>query len=153
MSKDRVASALALFATALWWGSLTALGAVFVPTLFAQMATPADAGRIAARLFQAQTWLSVGCGMAVFLWVRQRMNVTGAAGVQGVLMALSAGLLLALLQEFAIAPRIVARDNLALWHRVGTALFVLQWVCAGWLLWRLGGPARQGPATDQGTPA
>jgi hypothetical protein len=32
--------------------------------------------------------------------------------------------------ELAIAPRIVARENLALWHRLGTGLFVVQWICA-----------------------
>jgi hypothetical protein len=38
--------------------------------------------------------------------------------------------LLALLVELAVAPRIVARDNLALWHRVGSAMYFGQWVCA-----------------------
>ena len=40
------------------------------------------------------------------------------------------GVLLALMVELAIAPRIVARENLALWHRLGTGLFVVQWICA-----------------------
>jgi hypothetical protein len=35
-----------------------------------------------------------------------------------------------LLVEFAVAPHIVARDNLALWHRVGSAMYFAQWVCA-----------------------
>jgi hypothetical protein len=47
-----------------------------------------------------------------------------------------AGLLLALLAEFAVAPRIVARDNLRLWHSVGSAMYLLQWLCAGALLWK-----------------
>ena len=34
------------------------------------------------------------------------------------------------LVELAVVPRIVARDNLALWHRVGTAMYFGQWVCA-----------------------
>ena len=41
-----------------------------------------------------------------------------------------AGILLALLVELAVAPRIVARDNLALWHRVGSAMYFGQWICA-----------------------
>jgi len=40
------------------------------------------------------------------------------------------GVLLALLVEFAVAPRILARQNMALWHGVGTAMYLLQWVCA-----------------------
>ena len=40
-------------------------------------------------------------------------------------------MLLALLVEFAVAPRIVARENLALWHSVGSAMYLLQWLCAG----------------------
>jgi len=55
------------------------------------------------------------------------------------------GMLLALLSEFAVAPRIVARDNLRLWHSVGTVMFVLQWLCAGASLWLLT-PRRQAEA-------
>ena len=49
-------------------------------------------------------------------------------------------MLLALLLEFAVAPRIVARDNLRLWHGVGSAMYALQWLCAGLVLWRTGAP-------------
>jgi hypothetical protein len=52
------------------------------------------------------------------------------------------GLLLALLSEFAVAPRIVARENLRLWHSVGSAMYVLQWLCAGVTFWKLT-PSRQ----------
>jgi hypothetical protein len=40
------------------------------------------------------------------------------------------GVLLALLVELGVAPRIVAREDLALWHRIGTAMYGGQWVCA-----------------------
>ena len=40
------------------------------------------------------------------------------------------GLLLTLLLVLVAAPRIQARDNLALWHGVGTFLYVAQWLCA-----------------------
>ena len=39
----------------------------------------------------------------------------------GALAFVLAGMLLALLAEFAVAPRIVARENLKLWHGVGSA--------------------------------
>ena len=48
-----------------------------------------------------------------------------------------AGLLLDLLIEFAAAPRIRARDNLALWHGAGSAMFLGEWVCALATFWQL----------------
>jgi hypothetical protein len=47
-------------------------------------------------------------------------------------------LLLALLQQYAVAPRILARENLKLWHAVGSGMYLVQWVCVGVLLWRMG---------------
>jgi hypothetical protein len=56
---------------------------------------------------------------------------------RGALVFVVAGVLLALLAEFAVAPRILARDNLKLWHSVGSGMYVLQWVCAGAVLWKV----------------
>ena len=53
------------------------------------------------------------------------------------------GMLLALLLQFGVAPRIVARDNLALWHGVGTLMYAVQWLCAGAVLWRLASVPRE----------
>ena len=141
-------SRLALFAAALWWGSLTAVGFIVVPLLFAHLPTPAMAGNMAARLFTAQTWLSVGCGVAVLLVERGRMAAQArprsAAGASVTTLGfVFAGLLLALLIEFAVAPHIRARDNLRLWHGVGTGMHVLQWLCAAVVLWRCGTVARK----------
>jgi hypothetical protein len=51
------------------------------------------------------------------------------------------GLLLALLLELAVAPRIVAAraegQSLRLWHGLGSAMLVLQWLSAGAAFWRL----------------
>ncbi|MNV19200.1 hypothetical protein D3C71_1100540 [compost metagenome] len=46
------------------------------------------------------------------------------------------GMLLALLTQFGVAPRIVARQDLRLWHSVGTVMYVLQWCCALAVLWQ-----------------
>jgi hypothetical protein len=46
------------------------------------------------------------------------------------------GMLAALLQQFAVAPKIVARQDLAFWHGAGTALFAAQWLCALVVLWK-----------------
>jgi hypothetical protein len=55
----------------------------------------------------------------------------------GALAFVAAGMLLALLLEFAVAPRIVARQNLRLWHGLGSAMYLAQWVCALAVLWKL----------------
>ena len=58
---------LPVFVAALWWGSLTTIGALVVPMLFAHLSTPAMAGGMAARLFAAQTWVSVGGGVLLLI--------------------------------------------------------------------------------------
>lgn len=132
---------LPLWAAALWWGSLGAIGFLVVPLLFAHLPTPAMAGGMAARLFTAQTWLSVACAMLILLASRPPEAAADAPATTplgAVRLYVIGGLLLALLLEFAVAPRIVARENLALWHRAGSAMYILQWVCAGLTFWRLG---------------
>ncbi|TFZ01627.1 DUF4149 domain-containing protein [Ramlibacter rhizophilus] len=126
---------LALFTAALWWGSLSAVGFWVVPLLFAHLPSPALAGGTAARLFSAQTWVAVGCALVLLLATRDA-SASMARPLQGLVIA---GLLLALLVEFGVAPRIVARENLRVWHSVGSAMYLLQWVCAGLALWRLAG--------------
>jgi hypothetical protein len=135
---------------ALWWGSLSAIGFLVVPMLFAHLPTPAMAGNMAARLFSAQTWVSLACGLLLLMLQRQAMAnavvgyseekepIPSANRSSFALLLISAGMLLALLSEFAVAPRIVARDNLRLWHSAGTALYGLQWLCATAIVWRQG---------------
>jgi len=136
---------LALFAAALWWGSLTAVGAWVVPLLFANLPTPAMAGGMAARLFSAQTWVALGCGLVLLMTIRGREESVSMDAMGGVLMFVVVGMLLALLVEFGVAPRIVARQDLKLWHGVGSAMYALQWVCAGAVLWKVSDrPARPG---------
>ena len=142
---------LPLFAAALWWGSLSTIGFLAVPLLFAHLPTPALAGNTAARLFAAQTWVTLACGLVLLMAHRRQLLVaaeseapaTGAAAKPDrSLHFVTAGMLLALLVEFAVAPRIVARENLRLWHSVGTGLYALQWLCAAAVLWRQGAVRR-----------
>ena len=132
---------IGLLAAALWWGSLTALGFVVVPLLFQHLGTPAAAGAMAAKLFTAQTWLSTGCAMLMLMAFNQKDAAAPAPWARTLMKFILAGLLLALLVEFAIAPRIVSArsdgGNLRLWHGLGTAMYFLQWLCAGLALWRL----------------
>jgi hypothetical protein len=54
-------------------------------------------------------------------------------------------LLLALMQEYAVSPRILARDDLKLWHAVGSGMYLAQWALTAVLLWRMA-PSAQKPA-------
>ena len=138
---DLLRERLPRFAAALWWGSLTALSFIVVPLLFAHLPSPAMAGGMAARLFTAQTWVGVVCGLLILASLRsnQPMVSTGASSVATIFIV--GGMLLALLAEFAVAPRIIARENIKLWHAVGSAMYLVQWVCSGVVLWRLTGKA------------
>ena len=130
------------FASALWWGSLTAVGFMVVPLLFKFLPTPVLAGNMAARLFTAQTWVAVACGV-VLLLATKGAAVAGAGRARATLFAVVLGMLLALLIEFAVAPRIVARENLRLWHGAGTLMYAVQWLCASFVLWRLAGSRQE----------
>lgn len=130
---------IALFASALWWGSLTVVGFVVVPMLFAHLSTPAVAGQMAAKLFSMQGWVSLLCGLLLLSLLKREASER----TRTTLFVVMAGLLLALLLEYAVAPRIVARENLRLWHGLGTALYSLQWLCATGVLWRLGSALRE----------
>lgn len=121
---------LPVWLAAAWAMSLSVLGFMVVPMLFVHLPTPALAGQMAAKLFAAQTWVSVVCGALLLMIFRSNRTLTPVDAARAATLFVVAGVLLALLVELAVAPRIVARDNLALWHRVGTAMYFGQWVCA-----------------------
>ena len=132
---------LSIVLAALWWGSLTGLGFVVVPMLFIHLPSPAAAGAMAAKLFTAQTWLSVACAMLLLLALNKKEAPALSPPAQAAMKYVVAGLLLAVLVEFGVAPRIVnARadgGNLRLWHGLGSAMYLAQWLVAGWTLWCL----------------
>jgi len=132
--KDRIALLLA----ALWWGSLTTIGFLVVPLLFARLGNPSVAGNFAGQLFAAQSWIALACGLVLLVHFRSRLDTLDAGDGRTAIYLIVTALLLALLQEYAVAPRILARDNLKLWHSLGSAMYVGQWLCAGALLWRMG---------------
>lgn len=127
---------LPVLVAALWWGSLTTIGFLVVPLLFAHLPSPALAGGMAARLFAAQTWVSVACCMVLLMISRPKGSVTPYPWAQAAIVFIVGGLLLALVSQFGVAPRIVARQDLRLWHTLGTVLYVAQWCCALVVLWR-----------------
>jgi hypothetical protein len=138
---------LQIFLAALWWGSLTAVGFMVVPMLFMHLETPAIAGQMAAKLFSALTWLALACGILLLL-AAKRENLA-QAHAQAPSPWVIAGMLLALLIEMAVKPHILARDNMALWHNLGSAFYVLQWLCAGKVLWAMR-PSKPEPAIAAG---
>ena len=128
---------LPVFAAALWWGSLTTIGFLVVPLLFMHLPTPALAGGMAARLFTAQTWLSVACGGILLLVSTSKQASASNQKAQSAMVFILLGMLLALLVEFVVAPRIVARENLKLWHSAGSVMYALQWLSAAIIFWRI----------------
>jgi uncharacterized membrane protein len=129
---------VALLSTALWWGSLSTIGFVVVPLLFAQMPSKQMAGQIAAQLFQYQAYVTWAC-VALLLAIGFRLAAKDGQrfSIKKNTM-LIAGLCFSLLVYFVIAPQILTRQNLKLWHALGTALFAGQWLCATVLLWQRG---------------
>ena len=134
-------SRAAILAAALWWGSLSAIAFLAVPLLFAHAESPRVAGGLAARLFEAQAWLSFGCAAFLLVSARDEERTPRMDWAGGALAYVLLGMLGALLQQFAIAPRIEARQNLQVWHTAGTAVMALQWLCALVVLWKLAGNA------------
>jgi NADH:ubiquinone oxidoreductase subunit 3 (subunit A) len=151
--KNILISKLAIFTAALWWGSLTTLGFFVVPMLFQHLPTKALAGSMAARLFEVQTWVSVACGLVLLVLLRlnssknpkkienvnfEDRNTPADVSIQYfAILFVALGMLMALLVTFGISPRIVARENMMLWHAVGTLMYLAQWLCAGVVLWKL----------------
>ena len=102
---------LPLWLAAVWAFSLTTLGLFVVPMLFMHLPTPAMAGTMAAKLFSVQTWISVVCGIALLAAFRSNRPLAPVHIAQAATLFVVAGVLLALLVEFGVSPRIVARDN------------------------------------------
>jgi len=115
---------------ALWWGSLTALGAWVVPLLFAHAPTKAVAAGMAVHLFSAQAWMGLVCGLLSLSAQRHIDRVRGRSHVPSALI---------------LAAMLMARENMLLWHSLGTAFWVLQWGCLTAHVWRLSSPALNAP--------
>ena len=132
--KDRIALLVAAF----WWGSLSTIGFLVVPMLFARLGSPAVAGNKAGQLFAAPTRVALACGLVLLVPFRAQAGERMDAAARTITGWVVTALLLALLQQYAVAPRILAREDLRLWHSLGSAMYLGQWLCAGVVLWRMG---------------
>ena len=132
---------LAVMLGALWWGSLTGLGFVVIPLLFANLGSPAAAGAMAAKLFTAQTWISIACTVLLLMVSIQKRQLAHDLRADTAIKLIVCGLLLTVLVEFGVSPRIVnaraSGGDLRIWHGLGSAIYLGQWLCAGLALWRL----------------
>lgn len=145
---------LSVLVAALWWGGISGLSFVAVPTLFASLGTPALAGPVAARLFSLQCWAGLVLGLVLVLILRRQRAALlrdGSAATLPALKALLATVLLvalavalAMLQEFGVAHKIVTAratgGDLRFWHSLGSVMVLGQWLCSGVILWRLSRP-------------
>lgn len=119
----------AAWLAALWWGSLSAVCFWVVPMLFWYLPSPAIAGATASKLFSAQTWVALICGLVLLLIERRHQTQPSRPGGVSLLPWVISGMLAAFIVEFALAPQIVAKNNLRLWHTLGSVLYLLQWIC------------------------
>jgi Domain of unknown function (DUF4149) len=133
---------LQLFSLALWWGSLTTIGFIVIPLLFQHLPNRQVAGQMAAQLFRYQAFVSWAC-CALLIFIQYRSDNLAmsnllpsdrAKGNDKTLMFV--GLIFSLIVFWVVAPQIVQRQNLKLWHALGTALYAGQWLCASVLLYR-----------------
>ena len=142
---------LPILTAALWWGSLSAIGFLAVPLLFANASSPAVAGTLAAKLFTGQSWLGMACGLVLLMGARDSEGLPAMGWAAGALAYVLTGMLAALLQEFVVAPRIVARQDLRFWHGAGTAVYAVQWLSALVVLWKVSViPAQAGMQNVEG---
>ena len=141
---------IGILLAALWWGSLSTLGFLVVPLLFVHLPSPAVAGAMAAKLFTVQTWLSISCAFFLLLFLKGKEAFAHSQPAQVAMKYIVAGLLMAVLVEFGVSPRIVSAraegGNLKLWHGLGTAMYVTQWLAAGWTLWCLSRAVKESDA-------
>jgi hypothetical protein len=129
---------LPLMLAALWWGGISALSFLAVPLLFARLGSPAVAGPVAAQIFSLQCWAGIVIGGLLLVLIKRGPPTPEAFTTLGLICL---AMLLALVQEFGVAQRIVTArasgGDLKLWHSVGSLMVLGQWLCAGAILWRL----------------
>ena len=143
MSALRLAALLA----GLWAGVILAIGLIGAPAGFSVLATPAEAGRVAGRMFAVEAPLSLALAVVIFLLERRRARDEAEAGRGS---QLNANMLLALGALFctvagyyAIQPMMAAaRAGQGAWsfgalHAASTVFFGLKGLLVLVLAWRL----------------
>jgi general stress protein CsbA len=123
-----------LLSLALWWGSLTTIGFVVIPLLFQHLPNKQVAGQLAAQMFSHQAYVSWACCALLLVTLGKKKQ----SNIHNNQLLIFLGVVFSLLVYFIVAPQIALRQNLKLWHSLGTAFFGGQWLCASVLLYRHG---------------
>lgn len=135
-------------AITLWVGALWAVGYIVAPTLFSELSSNrALAGVLAGRLFAVVTWVGIGCGVFLIVYL---LNRRGAGAFRSGVFWLVGGMLaLALAGHFGVRPILaqlkaealprevmesVLRNRFAMWHGVSSVLYLIQSVLGAALI-------------------
>ena len=146
-----VAARCAAVVAGLWAGILLCIGAIAAPSAFATL-VPADAGRVVARMFMQEAYLSLGVAIVLFVIERQRTRQGAAAGAGSVfslnLVLLLGTLFCTIAGYFAVQPMMAAARagqgtvSFMTLHAVSAGLFALKGLLVLALAWRLSSAAK-----------
>jgi hypothetical protein len=130
----------------LWAGILLCIGAIAAPSAFAALA-PAEAGRVVARMFMQEAYLSLGMAVVLFVIERQRSRQAAEAGAGSVfsanLVLLLGTLFCSVAGYFAVQPMLAAARagqgsvSFMTLHAVSAGFFALKGLLVLALAWRL----------------
>jgi hypothetical protein len=141
-----------------WAGLVGAVGFVVAPLLFATLPR-ADAGRVAARLFAVDATIGVCVGALLLVLTTQLARhaaVQGASRFSTDMLLVLGALFCIIAGHYAVEPMMQARlrgeagPSFAVLHGVASAFFLLKFLAAGALAWRLT-RAPGAPASDAAT--
>jgi len=140
------AARIAAVAAGLWAGLLLCIAAIAAPSAFATLAS-ADAGRVVARMFMQEAYLSLALAIVLVVIERQRNRQVAAAGAGPIfstnLVLLLATLFCTVAGYFAVQPMMAAARagqgtlSFMTLHAVSAGLFVLKGLLVLALAWRL----------------
>ena len=143
-----VAARCATVAAGLWAGVLLCIAAIATPAAFAVLAS-ADAGRVVARIFMPEAYLSLGVAIVLFAIERQRSRQVTEAGAGSVfstnLVLLLGTLFCTVAGYFALQPMMAAARagqgsvSFMTLHAISLGFFALKGLLVLALAWRLAG--------------
>jgi Domain of unknown function (DUF4149) len=146
-----VAARIAAVLAGLWAGILLCIAAVAAPSAFATL-TSADAGRVVARVFMQEAYLSLAVAIVLFVIERQRTRQVAAVGAGSVfstnLVLLLGTLFCTVAGYFAVQPMMAAARagqgtvSFMTLHAVSGGLFALKGLLVLALAWRLSSAAK-----------
>jgi hypothetical protein len=155
VTSARSAALLASVAAGIWAGILLCIGAMAAPAAFAVL-VQADAGRVVARMFAQEAYLSLALAIVLFVIERQHSRRAAEAGTGSVfsanLVLLLGTLFCTVAGYFAVQPMLAAARagqgtvSFMTLHAVSSGLFALKGLLVLVLAWRFAAALRARPA-------